>query len=84
MKVLVTGASGHIGANLVRSLLVEGRSIRALIHHDTHALEGLDVEISKGDVCDVDSLYKSFQGVEVVYHLAAWISLSTGSLRSIH
>ncbi|MFC1903875.1 NAD-dependent epimerase/dehydratase family protein [Chloroflexota bacterium] len=78
MKVLVTGASGHIGANLVRSLLIGGRPLRALIHHDARALEGLDVEVANGSVCDIDSLYKSFQGVEVVYHLAAQISLSMG------
>jgi dihydroflavonol-4-reductase len=77
MTTVVTGASGHIGANLVRSLLAKGRPVRALIHRNTQAIEGLNVEIVQGDICDQASLYDAFNGADVVYHLAAHISILT-------
>jgi len=76
MTVVVTGANGHIGANLVRALLVRGRQVRALIHRDREAIEGLDVETVEGDICDLESLCRVFNNADVVYHLAANISLS--------
>lgn len=75
MTVVVTGASGHVGANLVRALLENGRDVRALVHHDRRALNGLGIETINGDVCDPDSLTRAFNGAETVYHLAAYISL---------
>jgi dihydroflavonol-4-reductase len=76
MTVVVTGATGHVGANLVRALVAQGRPVRCLVHNQTAALEGLNVELVRGDVCDVESLYSTFLGADVVYHLAAVISLS--------
>jgi len=78
MAIVVTGAAGHVGGNLVRALLARGRPTRALVHHDRRALKGLDVETVPADVCDLDSLYRAFEGAEVVYHVAALISLSMG------
>ena len=46
-----------------------------LLHLNRQAFEGLDVDIVKGDTCDLDSLLKAFEGVDVVYHLAGYISL---------
>ncbi len=74
--IVVTGAAGHAGANLVRDLMTQGRPVRALVHLDQRALEGLDIEVTQGDICDLDSLLKAFKGAEVVYHLAARISIS--------
>lgn len=75
MTVVVTGAAGHAGANLVRALLAQGRPTRALVHVDRGALKGLEVEVVEGDVCDLESLMGAFEGAEVVYHLAAHISI---------
>jgi len=75
MTVVVTGASGLVGANLVRTLLEEGRNVRAMVHQDRRAIEGLEIEEVAGDICDSDSLYSAFDGAEVVYHLAAHISI---------
>lgn len=75
MTVVVTGATGHIGANLVRALITRGRPTRSLVHVNRQAIEGLDTEIVQGDICDQESLYRAFSGAEVVYHLAANISL---------
>jgi dihydroflavonol-4-reductase len=76
MTVLVTGANGHIGANLVRALIDSGRSVRSLVHVNCRAIDGLDTETVHGDIGDIDSLCSACQGVEVVYHLAACISIS--------
>ncbi len=75
MRITVTGGSAHIGANLVRSLLKNGHSLRCLVHVHTRGLDGLDVERTSGDLLDVDSLYRAFDGAEIVYHLAARTSL---------
>jgi dihydroflavonol-4-reductase len=76
MTVVVTGASGHLGANLVRELLERGERVRALVRsRDPEALLGLDVEQVEGDVEDRGSLEAAFDGAEIVYHLAAVISI---------
>jgi dihydroflavonol-4-reductase len=77
-SVVVTGAAGHVGANLVRALLARDHRVRALVHHDQRALEGLDVEITRGDLADLDSLLRACTGAELVYHAACYISLLGG------
>jgi dihydroflavonol-4-reductase len=78
MTTLVTGATGHVGGNLVRNLLARGQPVRALIHLDRRALAGLDIETVPGDVRDPASLDRALAGVDTVYHLAATISLTAG------
>ena len=73
--IVVTGASGLVGGNLVRALLSQGRSVRALVHHDRRALDGLDVETASADLNDPASLEQAFRGAQVVYHLASTISI---------
>jgi len=73
--VVVTGASGHVGGNLVRELLRRGRRVRVLVHQDERALEGLEVERVRGDVLDPHTLRDAFDGAEVLFHLAAIISI---------
>ena len=77
---LVTGATGHIGNVLVRALLRRGERVRALVRPGKTpvAVEGLDVEIVSGDILDVGSLEDAMRGIDVVYHLAAKISLLPG------
>ena len=77
---LVTGATGHIGNVLVRELIASGQHVRALVRPGIVplALAGLDVEIVPGDVLDRDSLERAMHGVNLVYHLAARISLAVG------
>ena len=78
-KVAVTGASGHIGANLVRELLGRGYDVVALVRQSSLALDGLGVTRVDGDILDVQSLRRAFRGVEQVYHLAALISIQPGN-----
>ncbi|MDD5309390.1 MAG: SDR family oxidoreductase [Deltaproteobacteria bacterium] len=76
MTIVVTGAGGHVGGNLVRALLEEGRAVRAVVRQDTRAVDGLPVEILRADVLDPVSLRKAFEGAKTVFHLAARISIT--------
>ncbi|PWH17091.1 MAG: epimerase [Anaerolineae bacterium] len=78
--LLVTGATGHIGNVLVRTLLEHGEQIRALIlpGEDTTPLSGLDVEQVPGDILDCTALRHALQGVKTVFHLAGVISILPG------
>lgn len=77
-KVAVTGASGHIGANLVRELLGRGYEVVALVRKSSHALEGLDIQRVFGELSNRRSLCETFRGADQVYHLAAYISIQSG------
>ena len=79
MTTVVTGASGHVGANLVRTLLDRGEKVRAVVRDRERGLggiRGLDVECVVADVRDEGSLARAFEGAEVLFHLAAVISIS--------
>ena len=82
--VVVTGAAGHLGGCLVRTLRARGQQVRALVHRDRRALEGLDVEVIAGDVMNEESLRHAFSGADVVYHAAAYISISMGEHQRLH
>jgi dihydroflavonol-4-reductase len=73
--VVVTGAAGHIGANLVRGLLAQGRTVRALVHRNSLGIDGLPVQVVKCDVTDAESCRSALAGAQIVYHLAARISV---------
>lgn len=83
MTTLVTGATGHIGVNLVRELLREGRKVRAFARNGAHCLDGLDVEVVRGDVRDAEAVRKAAQGAETVFHLAAHISIIRGEAQTV-
>jgi len=79
VTTLVTGATGFIGANVVRTLLETGASVRVLARpeSDVRNLQGLPVEIVHGDVRDLSSLRLALQGCHTLYHVAAHYSLWT-------
>jgi dihydroflavonol-4-reductase len=80
MMNLITGATGHIGNTLARQLLACGQKVRALVRPGKNptALNDLKIELAYGDVLDPDSLVRALEGVDVVYHLAARISITNG------
>lgn len=73
MRVLVTGADGLLGSNLVRELLEQGYEVRALIQpgRNVPTLAGLEVERREGDLLDEDALAGAAAGCEAVFHCAA-------------
>jgi dihydroflavonol-4-reductase len=73
--VAVTGAAGHIGANLVRSLLAQGRHVRALVREHAAGIDGLPVEVIRCDVSEVAACRRALAGAQIVYHLAGRISV---------
>lgn len=70
----VTGASGFVGANLVRELLGRGWRVRALVRGDAPSLDGLDVERVHGDLF-FSGLADAMRGCDGVFHAAATYSL---------
>jgi dihydroflavonol-4-reductase len=76
MQVLVTGATGHLGANVVAHLNRAGVRPRVLLRPTsrTAAIDDLEWEAVTGDVTDADSLAAAVAGAEVVYHVAAMVS----------
>ena len=78
--VLVTGATGHVGANLVRRLLRDGVRLRVLLEPgaSSEALDGLDVEQAHADIRDLDATRRAVEGCQGVYHCAAKVSTITG------
>lgn len=76
-EVLVTGGSGFIGTNLIRRLVERGEKVRVLLRNPVpHAgLQGLPIEIVKGDILDDGSVRLAMQGIERVYHVAGYVNL---------
>jgi UDP-glucose 4-epimerase len=73
-RVLVTGASGFIGANLVRRLLQLGAEVYAQYSSTYQKIENLPIHRRKTDLCDLKSTKTLVRQIEpsVVFHLAAF------------
>lgn len=76
MRSLVTGGTGFMGSAVVRALLADGQQVRVLARSqsNTRNLDGLDVEIVRGDITQQDSVERAMAGCDNVYHLAALVS----------
>jgi dihydroflavonol-4-reductase len=72
MRVLVTGATGLLGVEIVRALLARGHAVRALVRPTSPlaGLEGLPVEIARGDVLDAPGVRAALAGQEGLVHAA--------------
>ncbi|MEM7607646.1 MAG: NAD-dependent epimerase/dehydratase family protein, partial [Myxococcota bacterium] len=78
--ILVTGAAGHVGANLVHQLVESGERVRVLLRRNDHneAVEGLDVEMAYGDLRAPETLRQAVQDVRDIYHVASLVSTIDG------
>lgn len=77
-KILVTGATGFVGAEIVKQLIQQGKKVKALkrASSNTSFLKDFEgqFEWAVGDVLDIPSLELAFEDVAYVYHSAAMIS----------
>lgn len=69
MTILVTGATGNVGSNVVEQLVNRGASVRALVRDPSKANFPDGVDVVKGDLLDVDSLRDAFSGVSTLFLL---------------
>jgi dihydroflavonol-4-reductase len=96
--ILVTGSTGLVGAHLMYDLLKNGYEVKALVRKSSNKNAILQTfrfyssdadELFKrihwveGDVTDIISLGKAFEGVEYVYHTAAFVSFGSCSRKEI-
>jgi uncharacterized protein YbjT (DUF2867 family) len=75
MKVFLTGATGFVGRNMLKRLLAEGHSVRALVRdpQKSKALVQGNVELVAGDVADGSGLDQGMQGCDAAIHLVGII-----------
>ena len=76
MIIAVTGANGHVGVNLCRKLIELGHEVRAFVHQKENGLQGIDVKVFRGNLLVKDDLKPFLKDTEIVFHLAARISIS--------
>ncbi|NBT14357.1 MAG: NAD-dependent epimerase/dehydratase family protein [Planctomycetia bacterium] len=70
---VVTGATGLVGNNVVRLLVREGRSVRAVVRTAGRTLEGLHVQIANAALEDEAALDRALDGATTVVHAAAMV-----------
>jgi dihydroflavonol-4-reductase len=85
MHVCMTGATGFIGANVVRALLDRGDRVRCIIRKPNACIEGLDVEtvtvpLAPTDEQGADALARAVDGCEAILHVAGIFDPSPGGI----
>lgn len=71
MTILVTGATGRVGRNVVTELTQRGATVRVLTRDPAKAGFAAGVEVVKGDLLDIDSLRGAFSGIRTLFLLNA-------------
>lgn len=96
-SILVTGATGMLGAYLLLELTQAGYHVRAMKRRssslaisqtifDAYAQDKslyTDIDWVEGDVLDIDCLHQSLKGIDHVYHLAAKVSFAEGDKQNL-
>lgn len=71
MTILVTGATGRIGRQVVNQLVNRGADVRALVRDPAKAHFPTGVDVVQGDMLDIESLRRAFVGVKTLFLLNA-------------
>ena len=84
-KIVVTGATGHIGNALLRELQKQKDEVVAFVlkGEDTKCIEDLGCKIVYGDVQDINSLKEAFRGATMVFHLAGIIEIGSTNKKKL-
>src|SRR5438045_6110553 len=71
MTILVTGATGTVGRNVVEQLVKRGADVRVLVRDPSKANLPAGVTVAQGDLLDVDALRTAFSGASTLFLLNA-------------
>lgn len=71
MTILVTGATGRVGRQVVQQLVARDAAVRVLVRDPSKADFPAGVEVVQGDLLDIDSLRAAFTGVRTLFLLNA-------------
>ncbi len=84
-KIVVTGATGHIGNALLRELQKQKNEVVAFVlkGEDTKCIQDLGCKIVYGDVQDINSLKEAFRGATMVFHLAGIIEIGSTNKKKL-
>ncbi|HEU0191787.1 MAG TPA: NAD-dependent epimerase/dehydratase family protein [Mycobacterium sp.] len=77
-RVLVTGGSGFVGTNFVKTLLERGHQVRSFDRAPSPLGEHPQLQTLQGDICDRDTAAAAVDGIDTVFHTAAVIDLAGG------
>ena len=78
-RVLVTGDSGFVGANLVTELLDRGHEVRSFDRAPSPPPAHPALQVVEGDVCDPATVAAAVDGIDTIFHTAAIIDLRGGA-----
>jgi 3beta-hydroxy-Delta5-steroid dehydrogenase / steroid Delta-isomerase len=78
-RILVTGGSGFVGANLMTTLLDRGHQVRSFDRAPSPLPAQPGLEVLRGDICDPDMVAAAVDGIDTVFHTAALIELLGGA-----
>lgn len=92
-KILVSGAGGFIGSRLAEKLVLDGAMVKAFLRYSSRPEFGNlaflqeeifnEIEIIRGDLEDFAAVRDAMQGVEIVFHLGALISIPYSYLHPV-
>jgi 3beta-hydroxy-delta5-steroid dehydrogenase/steroid delta-isomerase len=77
-RILVTGGSGFVGANLVTTLLDRGYQVRSFDRAPSPLPARPRLEVLQGDICGPGVVATAVDGIDTVFHTAALIELLGG------
>jgi 3beta-hydroxy-Delta5-steroid dehydrogenase / steroid Delta-isomerase len=78
-RVLVTGGSGFVGANLVTELLDRGHEVRSFDRAPSPLPAHPRLQVVEGDICDAETVAAAVEGIDTIFHTAAIIDLMGGA-----
>lgn len=82
--ILVTGAAGLVGRELVKQLLASGKQVSALVHKRSTGIQHPLLREEKADILDITALDRLMEGMDEVYHCAGIVSFDPSMQKTMH